>query len=166
MAAIWDADDQPDAARAVLFPGAYLTLVWRELVAMGAIGALYYAVAQGQFRRVTFGGGTGAHGAGLVLEAHGLVIHMPLGELTEGDIPARVRDAADVSRPSPSGSRLMATVNVSLAALPYWGIELSVAGIRKSFRCFFLPSSRERPQIKIDENDCDLQFRVRGNCRP
>lgn len=38
-------------AQAVLFRGADVTLVWRELVAMVAIGAVYYAVAQGRFRR-------------------------------------------------------------------------------------------------------------------
>jgi len=43
-------------AQAVLFRGADITLVWRELAAMAVIGAVYYAVAQARFRRVIFGG--------------------------------------------------------------------------------------------------------------
>jgi len=36
--------------------GADIALVWRPLVAMLIIGAVYFAVAQGRFRRVIFGG--------------------------------------------------------------------------------------------------------------
>jgi ABC-2 type transport system permease protein len=43
-------------AQAVLFRGADITLVWRPLLAMLVIGAVYFAVAQGRFRRVIFGG--------------------------------------------------------------------------------------------------------------
>ncbi|RBP15604.1 ABC-2 type transport system permease protein [Roseiarcus fermentans] len=43
-------------AQAVLFRGADITLVWRDIVAMAVIGAVYYAVAQSRFRRVIFGG--------------------------------------------------------------------------------------------------------------
>ncbi len=43
-------------AQAVLFRGAEVTLVWRELLAMVVIGAVYYAVAQSRFRKVIFGG--------------------------------------------------------------------------------------------------------------
>ena len=43
-------------SQAVLFRGADITLVWRPLVAMLIIGAVYFAVAQGRFRRVIFGG--------------------------------------------------------------------------------------------------------------
>ncbi len=43
-------------AQAVLFRGADMTLVWRELLAMVVIGAVYYAIAQARFRRVIFGG--------------------------------------------------------------------------------------------------------------
>jgi ABC-2 type transport system permease protein len=43
-------------SQAVLFRGADITLVWREVVAMVIIGAVYYAVAQARFRRVIFGG--------------------------------------------------------------------------------------------------------------
>jgi len=43
-------------AQAVLFRGADITLVWRPLAAMLVIGAVYFAVAQGRFRRVIFGG--------------------------------------------------------------------------------------------------------------
>jgi ABC-2 type transport system permease protein len=43
-------------SQAVLFRGADITLVWRELAAMIIIGAVYYAVAQARFRRVIFGG--------------------------------------------------------------------------------------------------------------
>jgi len=43
-------------AQAVLFRGADITLVWRELVAMVVIGAVYFSVALGRFRRVIFGG--------------------------------------------------------------------------------------------------------------
>lgn len=43
-------------AQAVLFRGADLTLVWRPLVAMAAIGVLYFTIAMSRFRRVIFGG--------------------------------------------------------------------------------------------------------------
>ena len=43
-------------SQAVLFRGADITLVWRPMVAMVVIGAVYYAVAQARFRRVIFGG--------------------------------------------------------------------------------------------------------------
>ena len=43
-------------AQAAPSRGADLTLVWRELAGMVAIGPVYYAIARGQFRRVTFGG--------------------------------------------------------------------------------------------------------------
>ncbi len=43
-------------AQAVLFRGADITLVWRPLAAMLVIGAVYFTVAQGRFRRVIFGG--------------------------------------------------------------------------------------------------------------
>ena len=43
-------------SQAVLFRGADITLVWRELLAMAVIGAVYYVVAQARFRRVIFGG--------------------------------------------------------------------------------------------------------------
>jgi ABC-2 type transport system permease protein len=43
-------------SQAVLFRGADITLVWRQLVAMLIIGAVYYAIAQARFRRVIFGG--------------------------------------------------------------------------------------------------------------
>jgi ABC-2 type transport system permease protein len=43
-------------AQAVLFRGADITLVWRPLLAMVAIGAVYYVVAMSRFRRVIFGG--------------------------------------------------------------------------------------------------------------
>jgi ABC-2 type transport system permease protein len=43
-------------AQAVLFRGADITLVWRPLAAMIVIGAVYFTVAQGRFRRVIFGG--------------------------------------------------------------------------------------------------------------
>ena len=61
LAAIFHSDDQPDAAfrafaQAVLFRGADITLVWRPLVAMFAIGVVYFAVAMSRFRRVIFGG--------------------------------------------------------------------------------------------------------------
>jgi ABC-2 type transport system permease protein len=42
-------------SQAVLFRGADLTLVWRELLAMLAIGVVYFIVAQSRFRRVIFG---------------------------------------------------------------------------------------------------------------
>ncbi|HKN29027.1 MAG TPA: hypothetical protein VJY34_14525 [Roseiarcus sp.] len=42
-------------AQAVLFRGADITLVWRPLLAMLAIGSVYFAVAQTRFRRVIFG---------------------------------------------------------------------------------------------------------------
>ncbi len=43
-------------AQAVLFRGADITLLWRELLAMVVIGAVYYAIASARFRRVIFGG--------------------------------------------------------------------------------------------------------------
>jgi len=43
-------------AQAVLFRGADLTLVWRPLAAMLAIGVVYFTVASVRFRRVIFGG--------------------------------------------------------------------------------------------------------------
>jgi ABC-2 type transport system permease protein len=43
-------------SQAVLFRGADISLVWRPMVAMLIIGAVYFAVAQGRFRRVIFGG--------------------------------------------------------------------------------------------------------------
>jgi ABC-2 type transport system permease protein len=43
-------------AQAVLFRGADITLVWRPLVAMFAIGAVYFTVASVRFRKVIFGG--------------------------------------------------------------------------------------------------------------
>jgi len=43
-------------SQAVLFRGADITLVWRPMVAMVIIGAVYYAIAQARFRRVIFGG--------------------------------------------------------------------------------------------------------------
>jgi ABC-2 type transport system permease protein len=43
-------------SQAVLFRGADITLVWRPMVAMLIIGAVYFAVAHRRFRRVIFGG--------------------------------------------------------------------------------------------------------------
>ena len=43
-------------SQAVLFRGADITLVWRPLVAMLVIGAVYFAIAHRRFRRVIFGG--------------------------------------------------------------------------------------------------------------
>jgi ABC-2 type transport system permease protein len=43
-------------AQAVLFRGADISLVWRLLLAMVVIGAVYFAIALGRFRRVIFGG--------------------------------------------------------------------------------------------------------------
>jgi ABC-2 type transport system permease protein len=43
-------------AQAVLFRGADFTLVWRPLLAMLIIGAVYFAFAMSRFRRVIFGG--------------------------------------------------------------------------------------------------------------
>jgi ABC-2 type transport system permease protein len=43
-------------AQAVLFRGADLTLVWRPLAAMLAIGVVYFTVASVRFRKVIFGG--------------------------------------------------------------------------------------------------------------
>ena len=43
-------------AQAVLFRGADITLLWRELLAMIVIGVVYYAIASARFRRVIFGG--------------------------------------------------------------------------------------------------------------
>ena len=42
-------------SQAVLFRGADLTLVWRPLLAMLIIGAVYFAFAMRRFRRVIFG---------------------------------------------------------------------------------------------------------------
>jgi ABC-2 type transport system permease protein len=42
-------------AQAVLFRGADITLVWRPLVAMLIIGAVYFFLAMSRFRRVIFG---------------------------------------------------------------------------------------------------------------
>ncbi len=42
-------------AQAVLFRGADITLVWRELVAMLVIGSVYFAIATFRFRKVIFG---------------------------------------------------------------------------------------------------------------
>jgi ABC-2 type transport system permease protein len=43
-------------SQAVLFRGADLTLVWRDLAAMLAIGIVYFTVASIRFRKVIFGG--------------------------------------------------------------------------------------------------------------
>jgi ABC-2 type transport system permease protein len=43
-------------SHAVLFRGADLTLVWRPMVAMLIIGAVYFAVARRRFQQVIFGG--------------------------------------------------------------------------------------------------------------
>jgi ABC-2 type transport system permease protein len=43
-------------AQAVLFRGADITIVWRLMLAMLIIGAVYFAVAMSRFRRVIFGG--------------------------------------------------------------------------------------------------------------
>jgi ABC-2 type transport system permease protein len=43
-------------AQAVLFRGADITLVWKPMVAMAAIGAVYYFIAARRFRQVIFGG--------------------------------------------------------------------------------------------------------------
>ncbi len=43
-------------SQAVLFRGADITLVWRPMAAMIAIGVVYYAIASVRFRRVIFGG--------------------------------------------------------------------------------------------------------------
>jgi ABC-2 type transport system permease protein len=43
-------------SQAVLFRGADLTLVWRDLAAMLAIGIVYFTVASVRFRKVIFGG--------------------------------------------------------------------------------------------------------------
>jgi len=43
-------------AQAVLFRGADVTLVWRPLLAMAAIGVVYFTIAMSRFRRVIFGG--------------------------------------------------------------------------------------------------------------
>jgi ABC-2 type transport system permease protein len=42
-------------SQAVLFRGADITLVWRDLVAMALVGAVYFAIALTRFRRVIFG---------------------------------------------------------------------------------------------------------------
>ena len=61
MAAISGQDHQSDAAfRRVrpggLFRGADITLLWRPLVAMFAIGVVYFTVASVRFRKVIFDG--------------------------------------------------------------------------------------------------------------
>ena len=43
-------------AQAVLFREADITLVWKPLLAMLIIGAVYFAIAMRRFRRVIFGG--------------------------------------------------------------------------------------------------------------
>jgi ABC-2 type transport system permease protein len=43
-------------SQAVLFRGADITLVWRDLAAMLAIGVVYFTVASVRFRKVIFGG--------------------------------------------------------------------------------------------------------------
>ena len=43
-------------SQAVLFRGADIALVWREMVAMLIIGFVYFTVAHARFRRVIFGG--------------------------------------------------------------------------------------------------------------
>ena len=43
-------------SQTVLFRGADISLVSRPMVAMLIIGAVYFAIAQGRFRRVIFGG--------------------------------------------------------------------------------------------------------------
>jgi ABC-2 type transport system permease protein len=43
-------------AQAVLFRGADITLLWRPLVAMFAIGVVYFTVASVRFRKVIFDG--------------------------------------------------------------------------------------------------------------
>jgi ABC-2 type transport system permease protein len=43
-------------AQAVLFRGADISIVWRPMLAMLAIGVVYFAVAMSRFRRVIFGG--------------------------------------------------------------------------------------------------------------
>ena len=42
-------------SQSVLFRGADITLVWQPLLAMLAIGAVYFAVALTSFRKVIFG---------------------------------------------------------------------------------------------------------------
>jgi ABC-2 type transport system permease protein len=42
-------------SQAVLFRGADITMVWAPLLAMAAIGAIYFVVAHNRFRRVIFG---------------------------------------------------------------------------------------------------------------
>jgi ABC-2 type transport system permease protein len=43
-------------AQAVLFRGADITLLWQPLVAMFAIGVVYFIIASVRFRKVIFGG--------------------------------------------------------------------------------------------------------------
>ena len=43
-------------AQAVLFRGADITLLWRPLLAMFAIGVVYFIIASVRFRKVIFGG--------------------------------------------------------------------------------------------------------------
>jgi ABC-2 type transport system permease protein len=43
-------------AQAVLFRGADITLLWQPLVAMFAIGVVYFMIASVRFRKVIFGG--------------------------------------------------------------------------------------------------------------
>jgi ABC-2 type transport system permease protein len=42
-------------SQAVLYRGAGLSIVWTQLVAIAAIGSVYFAFALGRFRRVIFG---------------------------------------------------------------------------------------------------------------
>jgi ABC-2 type transport system permease protein len=42
-------------SQAVLYRGADISIVWPELVAMAAIGSVYFAGSLGRFRRVIFG---------------------------------------------------------------------------------------------------------------
>jgi ABC-2 type transport system permease protein len=60
LAATCDADHQPDPAfrclsQAVLYRRADLAIVWPLLVAMAAIGSVYFGSALSRFRRVIFG---------------------------------------------------------------------------------------------------------------
>ena len=43
-------------SQAVLFRGADITLVWRQLAAMLVIGIVYFTFASVRFRKVIFGG--------------------------------------------------------------------------------------------------------------
>jgi hypothetical protein len=60
LAPICDADGQPTPhfvafSQAVLFRGADISLVWRDLAAMVAIGVVYFTVASVRFRKAIFG---------------------------------------------------------------------------------------------------------------